>query len=235
MQATEIKNALLALGSPERATHSSYFFKTGKGQYGEGDRFIGCKVPETRKVASLYRATPQRELEKLLADPLHECRLCALVILVSQFRKADDATRREIVDFYLSHTDRINNWDLVDLSCYHIVGEWLKDKEDRSLLYRLAESELLWDQRIAMVSTLAFIRINDFNDTLRLSEMFLTHSHDLMHKATGWMLREVGKRDEQALTGFLDRFHRVMPRTMLRYAIERLTSEQKVCYMQRPK
>lgn len=235
MQATEIKNALLALGSPERATHSSYFFKTGKGQYGEGDRFIGCTVPETRKVASLYRATPQRELEKLLADPLHECRLCALVILVSQFRKADDATRREIVDFYLSHTDRINNWDLVDLSCYHIVGEWLKEKEDRSLLYRLAESTLLWDQRIAMVSTLAFIRNNDFTDTLHLSEIFLTHTHDLMHKAAGWMLREVGKRDEQVLTGFLDRFYRVMPRTMLRYAIERLTMEQKAYYMHRPK
>lgn len=235
MEATEIKKALLALGSPERATHSSYFFKTGEGQYGEGDRFIGCTVPETRKVASLYRATPLSELEKLLADPLHECRLCALVILADQFRKADEATRGEMVDFYLSHTERVNNWDLVDLSCYHIVGEWLKDKEDRSLLYRLAESELLWDQRIAMVSTLAFIRNNDFGDTLRLSELFLTHRHDLMHKATGWMLREVGKRDEQALTGFLDRFHRVMPRTMLRYAIERLTAEQKACYMQRPK
>jgi 3-methyladenine DNA glycosylase AlkD len=235
MEATEIKKALLALGSPERAKHSSYFFKTGKGDYGEGDRFIGCTVPETRKVASLYRATPLSELEKLLADPLHECRLCALVILADQFRKADEATRGEMVVFYLSHTERVNNWDLVDLSCYHIVGEWLKDKEDRSILYRLAESELLWDQRIAMVSTLAFIRNNDFGDTLRLSELFLTHRHDLMHKATGWMLREVGKRDEQALTDFLDRFHRVMPRTMLRYAIERLTAEQKACYMQRPK
>ena len=139
------------------------------------------------------------------------------------------------MDFYLSHTDRINNWDLVDLSCYHIVGEWLKEKEDRSLLYRLAESTLLWDQRIAMVSTLAFIRNNDFTDTLRLSEIFLTHTHDLMHKAAGWMLREVGKRDEQVLTGFLDRFYRVMPRTMLRYAIERLTAEQKAYYMHRSK
>ena len=234
MKATEIKKALLALGSPERANHSSFFFKTGKGQYGEGDRFIGCTVPETRKVAASHMATSLQELKKLLADPLHECRLCALVILAGQCRKADEAGREEIVRFYLTQTTRVNNWDLVDLSCYHIVGEWLKDKEDRSLLYQLAESELLWDQRIAMVSTLAFIRNNDFSDTLRLSEIFLTHNHDLMHKASGWMLREVGKRDGRVLTGFLDRFHRVMPRTMLRYAIERLTPEQKKHYMQRP-
>ena len=214
MQATEIKKALLAYGSPERARHSSYFFKTGKGEYGEGDRFIGCTVPETRKVASRYPAIPLNELEQLLHDPLHECRLCALLILVGQFNRAD-------------------NWDLVDLSCYQIVGEWLKDKGDRSLLYRLAESDLLWDQRIAMVSTLAFIRNHDFDDTLHLSQIFLTHDHDLMHKASGWMLREAGKRDEQVLTGFLDRFHRVMPRTMLRYAIERLTPEQRQHYMQR--
>ncbi|NCD13938.1 MAG: DNA alkylation repair protein [Bacteroidia bacterium] len=233
MQATEIKKALLAYGSPERARHSSYFFKTGKGEYGEGDRFIGCTVPETRKVASRYPAIPLNELEQLLHDPLHECRLCALLILVGQFNRADNERRGEIVGFYLSHTSRVNNWDLVDLSCYQIVGEWLKDKGDRSLLYRLTESDLLWDQRIAMVSTLAFIRNHDFDDTLHLSQIFLTHDHDLMHKASGWMLREAGKRDEQVLTGFLDRFHRVMPRTMLRYAIERLTPEQRQHYMQR--
>jgi len=135
--------------------------------------------------------------------------------------------------FYLSRTSRVNNWDLVDLSAYHIIGEWLKDKDDRSLLYRLAKSRLLWDQRIAVVSTLAFIRENDFSDILKLAEMFLTHPHDLIHKACGWMLREAGKRDEKALTDFMDRHSRVMPRTMLRYAIERLTPEQKRNYMQR--
>lgn len=233
MQAREIKKTLLALGSPERATHSSRFFKTGKGQYGEGDRFIGCTVPETRKVAASHPDTPLSELQKLLDDPLHECRLCALVILAGQFRKEGERGRGEIVRFYLSHSKRVNNWDLVDLSCYHIVGEWLKDKNDRSLLYRLAESKLLWNQRIAMVSTLAFIRNNDFFDALTLAEIFLPHTHDLMHKASGWMLREVGKRNEQLLTGFLDRFHQVMPRTMLRYAIERLMPEQRRDYMRR--
>lgn len=166
---------------------------------------------------------------------MHECRLCALMILVAQFQKADELKRSEIVDFYLGHTSRINNWDLVDYSSYQIIGEWLKNKEDRSLLYTLAQSSLLWEQRIAMVSTMAFIRNNDFADTIHLSELFLTHRHDLMQKACGWMLREVGKRDEAVLASFLERFHQVMPRTMLRYAIERLAPEKKGYYMQRPK
>jgi 3-methyladenine DNA glycosylase AlkD len=235
MRAKSIKEQLRRLGNPAKAGHSAYFFKTGKGEYGEGDCFIGCTVPETRSVAKTNRHTPLKELEKLLDDEMHECRLCALIILVEQFKQADEQKRREITDFYLSHTTRVNNWDLVDLSSYHIVGEWLKEKEDRSLLYRLAASSLLWNQRIAVVSTMAFIRNNDFDDILRLSEMFLTHKHDLMHKACGWMLREVGKRDENRLTGFLDNHHTAMPRTMLRYAIERLSPEQKKKYMQRPK
>ncbi|NLY24320.1 MAG: DNA alkylation repair protein [Bacteroidales bacterium] len=234
MRATSIKEQLRQLGNPAKADHSAYFFKTGKGEYGEGDRFIGCTVPETRSVAKINRDTPLTELEKLLADEMHECRLCALIILVEQFKQADGQKREVIVDFYLSHTTRINNWDLVDLSSYLIVGEWLKGKDDRTLLYRLAASSLLWDQRIAVVSTMAFIRNNDFSDTLRLSEIFLTHKHDLMHKACGWMLREVGKRDESTLTGFLESHCMVMPRTMLRYAIERLSPEQKKKYMQRP-
>jgi len=234
MNATSIKEQLQLLGNPEKAVHSAYFFKTGKGEYGEGDRFIGCTVPETRNVAKINRHTPVTELAKLLGDEMHECRLCALIILVDQFKQADESKRKEIVSFYLSQTTHINNWDLVDLSSYHIVGEWLKGKDDRRVIYRLAASTLLWDQRIAVVSTMAFIRNNDFGDTLRLSELFLTHKHDLMHKACGWMLREVGKRDEKTLTGFLDRHHTAMPRTMLRYAIERLSPEQKKKYMQRP-
>lgn len=233
MTAQLIKEALLRFGNAGKASHATCFFKTGKGEYGEGDRFIGSTVPETRMVAKANSQAPLIELDRLLDDEMHECRLCALMILVAQFKRADERKRKEIVDFYLSRTSRVNNWDLVDLSAYHIVGEWLKDKEDRSLLYRLAESRLLWDQRIAVVSTLAFIRKHDFSDILKLAEMFLTHPHDLMHKACGWMLREAGKRDEKALTGFMDSYSRVMPRTMLRYAIERLTPEQKRNYMQR--
>ena len=234
MRATNIKEQLRQLGNPAKADHSAYFFKTGKGEYGEGDRFIGCTVPETRSVAKANRYTPLSELEKLLADEMHECRLCALIILVEQFKQADEQQRKVIVDFYLTHTARINNWDLVDLSCYHILGEWLKEKDDRTILYRLAASSLLWEQRIAVVSTMAFIRNHAYEDTLRLSEIFLTHHHDLMHKACGWMLREAGKRNEPVLTGFLDSYSTVMPRTMLRYAIERLSPEQKQKYMQRP-
>ena len=233
MTAEKIKQQLFTFGNPEKAAHSKRFFKTGKGQYGEGDRFIGCTVPETRSVARVHYHTPFTELKKLLSDELHECRLCALMILVAQFQKADELKRSEIVDFYLGHTSRINNWDLVDYSSYQIIGEWLKNKEDRSLLYTLAQSNLLWEQRIAMVATMAFIRNNDFADTLHLSEFFLTHSHDLMHKACGWMLRETGKRNEAVLTDFLDRHYRLMPRTMLRYAIERLSPEQKAQYMLR--
>ena len=139
---------------------------------------------------------------------MHECRLCAVFILTDQFKKANEIDRNEILNFYLAHTYRVNNWDLVDASSYKIVGEWLKNRTDRSLIYQLADSELLWDQRIAVVSTLTFIRNNDFNDILKLSEKFLTHQHDLIHKACGWMLREVGKRDEAVLTFFLDEIGR---------------------------
>lgn len=232
MTANSIKQQLLSLGSPAKAEHSACFFKTGKGQYGEGDKFIGCTVPETRSVAKAGKNTPMKELEKLLNDELHECRLCALVILTEQFKKAGEETRQEIFNFYLTHIHRINNWDLVDLSCPNIVGEWLKDK-DRSILYELSDSDLLWKQRVAMVSCITLIRRDDFSDTLNLSEKFLTHKHDLMHKACGWMLREVGKRNEETLTGFLDKHYRKMPRTMLRYAIERLSPAQRAIYMQK--
>ncbi|MDO5522653.1 MAG: DNA alkylation repair protein [Bacteroidia bacterium] len=229
MTAKNIKQQLLAFGNPEKAEHAKYFFKTGKGQYGEGDKFIGCTVPESRSVARANKNLSLAELQKLLNDEMHECRFCALVILTEQFKKGDEEKRKEIVDFYLANTHRINNWDLVDVSAYNIVGEWLRNKH-RSLIYRLAESDNLWEQRIAIVSTLAFIRNNDFTDTLKLSEKFLSHRHDLMHKACGWMLREAGKRDEKSLTGFLDAHHREMPRTMLRYAIEKLSPQQQSQY-----
>ncbi|MDD4778247.1 MAG: DNA alkylation repair protein [Fermentimonas sp.] len=235
MSAIEIKNKLIAFGNPEKAHHSSYFFKTAKGQYGYGDMFIGCTVPETRSVAKQYPELPLSENKKLLDDEMHECRLCALVILTEQFKKASEIAKYEILNFYLAHTNRINNWDLVDASSYKIVGEWLKNREDRSLLYRLADSELLWDQRIAIVSTLTFIRNNDFNDILKLSEKFLTHKHDLIHKACGWMLREAGKRDEAVLTDFLDEYNTQMPRTMLIYSIEILPEDLRKYYLNHKK
>ena len=232
MTAETVKQQLLAFGNPEKAKHATYFFKTGKGQYGEGDRFIGCTVPESRSVAKANKNLSFEELKKLLSDEYHECRFCALIILGEQFKKADIATRQKIFDFYLANTHGINNWDLVDVSAYTIAGEWLLDK-DRSVLYQLAESEKLWEQRIAVVSTMAFIRKNDLTDVLILSEKFLTHRHDLMHKACGWMLREAGKRDEKTLTGFLDKHYLNMPRTMLRYAIERLSPHQRKFYMRK--
>lgn len=232
MNATNVKRELLALGNPQRAEHSTYFFKTGKGEYAEGDKFIGCTVPETRKVAKAHKNLSFGELIKLLKDEYHECRFCALVILAEQFKKADNAKRKEIIDFYLTNTTGVNNWDLVDVSAYTLLGEWLTDK-DKSVLYRLAESENLWKQRIAVVSTMAFIRKNNFEETLKLSELLLTHKHDLIHKACGWMLREVGERHEKSLTDFLDKHHKTMPRTMLRYSIEKLTPEQRKMYMKK--
>lgn len=233
MIAENLKNELLVFGNEEKATHSKYFFKTGKGQYGEGDVFIGTTVPESRSVAKKFKKLPLSEIQKLLLDEIHECRFCALIILNEQFKKAGEVKRKEILNFYLSNTHRINNWDLVDVSAYNILGEWLKDKEDRSLLYQLAQSKLLWDQRIAIVSTLALIKNKSFTDTLKLSEIYLTHTHDLIHKASGWMLREVGKRNENVLTEFLDQHCLSMPRTMLRYAIEKFPVEQRRTFLER--
>ena len=231
MNAENVKNQLLKLGDPVRAVHSLRFFKTGKGQYGEGDKFIGCTVPQTRSVAAMYTNLTLNDVSKLLNDEIHECRLCALVILTNKYSKANELERYEILNFYLANTKRINNWDLVDISAHKIVGEWFKNREDRSLLQELANSKLLWDQRIAIVTTYTFIRNNNFNETLMLSEKFLTHKHDLMHKACGWMLREVGKRDEATLTYFLDQHAYHMPRTMLRYSIEKFPEELRKHYL----
>ena len=206
------------------------FFKTGKGEYGEGDRFMGVIVPNTRKVAREYASVSWEVIEALLESEWHECRLCALLILVERYKKHPEETVR----FYLENTRGINNWDLVDLSAPYILGRYLTQHEDRSVLYALAVSENMWEQRIAVVSTLALIRDNQFDDTMKLAEKFMGTKHDLMQKATGWMLREVGKRDERTLIDFLDRHCLQMPRTMLRYAIEKLTPEQRVHYMRRP-
>ena len=197
------------------------FFKTGKGEYGEGDRFMGVVVPDTRKVAKNHNDVSWEVLEALLESEWHECRLCALVILVNRFKKQPDET----LSFYLDHTKCVNNWDLVDLSAPYILGAYLVDKSDREILYVLSASKNMWEQRIAIVSTLMLIRNGQFADTMKLAEGFLNIKHDLMQKATGWMLREVGKRDVGLLTEFLERYKAVMPRTMLRYAIEKFSPE----------
>lgn len=234
MTAKDIQKELENVFSPEKRDFLPYFFKTGKGQYGEGDKFIGVVVvPDIRKIARANKTLSFDEVTKLLNNEYHECRMCALFILIEQYKKAKEEDRKLLVDFYLAHSHRINNWDLVDLSAKDILGEYLLDKKDRSILYKLVKSDLLWDQRIAVLATFAFIKKNDFNDILRLSEELLSHKHDLMHKATGWMLREAGKRDKDVLIGFLDKHYRRMPRTMLRYSIEKLTAEEKTYYMKK--
>lgn len=232
MTADFILSELRSVGSAEKAVHLSRFFKTAPGQYGEGDLFLGVVVPQTRSIAKENKTAPLEELQKLLDSPWHEARLCALLILVLRYkdRKTTQEDRDNIYRFYLKNTRRCNNWDLVDLSCRDIVGEYLVDK-DRSPLYRLAESDNLWEQRIAVVSTWAFIRRSDFTDILTLAEYFIMHKHDLMHKAIGWMLREVGKRDRDTLTDFLERFATRLPRTSLRYAIEHYPEDQRQYFL----
>ena len=231
--ARQVKSALRRHVNPEKAAFYPKFFKTGKGQYGEGDRFLGVVVPDQRKIANLYKHLPRSELDQLIQDPFHECRMTALLILVKQFEKADDDDRTEIVEYYLSRLDFANNWDLVDCSAHKILGAYLVDKKDQSQLAALANSNHLWRERTAMIATLAMIKQGDYSKTLSLAEHFLDHPHDLMHKATGWMLREVGKGDERILKLFLNRYYTKMPRTMLRYAIERLEARDKAKYMKK--
>ncbi|GHV63986.1 DNA alkylation repair protein [Bacteroidia bacterium] len=231
-QATQqIIAELQAHGSAEKAEHHAYFFKTGEGQYGEGDLFFGVTVPQMRAIAKKYANIGWAEIEGLLASPVHEVRLLALTITVEKYKKTKQATdKQKIVDFYLAHTQHINNWDLVDLSCYKILGDWLEDK-DRNILYQLADSENLWEQRIAIVTCMHFIHKGDFDDCLAISDRLLHHKHDLIHKAVGWMLREVGKKDIFVLTDFLRRHYKVMPRTMLRYAIEKFPEVERQKYL----
>lgn len=236
MTAAFVLSELQSIGSLEKAIHLSRFFKTGPGQYGEGDRFLGVMVPYSRAIAKANKAMPLEEVQLLLESPWHEARLCALLILVYRFkeRKITEEEREQIYSFYIKNARRCNNWDLVDLSCRDIVGEYLVDKE-RSILYRLADSENLWEQRIAIVATWAFIRRLDFNDTLALAERLMAHKHDLMHKAVGWMLREVGKKDRETLTNFLEKNATQLPRTTLRYAIEHYPEPQRQYFLKMKK
>lgn len=226
MTEKELVECFELLADAEQAAFLQYFFKTGKGQYGEGDVFWGIRVPETRKIAKEFKELPFDEIKKVLKNPVHEIRLCGLLILVEQFKKAKKEDRKKIVDFYLSQTQYINNWDLVDLSCYNILGTYLSDKP-RDILYSLAESENMWEQRIAIISTWIFIRNNEFADTLAISKMLLNHPHDLIHKAIGWMLREVYKRDNDLILDFVKTHYEEMPRTALRYAIEKFPEDER--------
>ena len=208
------------------------FFKTGKGEYGEGDHFLGVAVPDTRTVAKQHNDISLNEIRNLMQSEWHEVRLCALLIMVEKSKKKDETLRKQLFDLYLSQTSRINNWDLVDLSCRFIVGEFLLDKS-RDILYQLAQSPLLWDNRIAIVSTYAFIRKGQLDDTYVLSDLMMKHPHDLMHKAIGWMLREAGKRDPERLYDYVMNHRAEMPRTMLRYAIEKFGPKERSVLMKR--
>lgn len=247
--AAEIE-ALLKAGHDDRQRdHLMRFFKTGKGQYGEGDKFLGLKVPQTRAIVKEARLlVPMAEIEKLLYSPWHEVRLSGLLLLVEEMKantpKKSDAratlkekaeNREAIARFYLRHARQANNWDLVDLSCEYILGPYMRfsDEDNYQILYRLAESENLWEQRISVVTTLDFIRNGIISPTLTICDMLISHPHDLIHKAIGWMLREIGKRDKDILTEYLEKNYSRMPRTALRYAIERMPEPERLYWLHR--
>lgn len=221
---------LSRLEDPTQAEFATRFFKTGKGEYGEGDIFIGLRVPVVRRIAKSFRLLNLSEIEKMLESPIHEHRLCALIIMTEQAKGADEAHKKALYSLYLKRTDRINNWDLVDVSCRQIIGGYLLEKP-RDILYELARSDDIWERRISIVSTWEFIRRSDLDDVFKIAELLLHDKHDLIHKAAGWMLREAGKKNEDRLKTFLDTFAGIMPRTMLRYAIERLNSLDKQYFM----
>lgn len=224
---TQIVRELRAVSDEKKKIILPKFFKTGKGEYGEGDKFLGVIVPETRKVAKKHRDVSFDVVGYLLESEWHEVRLCALLILVQKYRTAPD----DVVLFYLNHTKGINNWDLVDLSAPYILGDYLVSSDDHDILYQLAQSRNMWEQRIAVVSTLMLIRKGFYSDTIALSDKLMCTGYDLMQKAIGWMLREVGKRDEQLLVEFLEENKLKMPRTMLRYAIEKFDPQRRKYFM----
>lgn len=226
MTAAALKRELQAAGTPERALGAARFFKTSKGEYGEGDVFLGITVPDLRRIARRYRGLSLAEAERLLHAKEHECRLAALLVLVAQYERGDQALQREILDLYLRNTQYINNWDLVDASCREIVGTHMRTGS-RKLLTKLAKSKSLWERRIAMVATMALVRDGDLDDALRIAEMLLDDKHDLIHKAVGWVLRVVGDEDRAALLGFLRTHYARLPRTALRYAIEHFSPAQR--------
>jgi len=222
----QLERELAALADPQRAETAAWFFKTAKGKYGEGDRFLGIRVPALRKMALKYRDLGPGDVSRLLSSPLHEHRFVALVILVAQYEKGGEPERERVFRFYLENTRGINNWDLVDTSAPYIIGEHVRSRP-REILDQLAVSPSLWERRIAIVSTLMLIRHGEVEDTFRLAKMLLSDADDLMHKAVGWMLREAGKVSSSALLAFLEENYASVPRTTLRYAIERFPLEER--------
>jgi 3-methyladenine DNA glycosylase AlkD len=225
-----VQRELESLADPRHAAILQRFFKTGPGEYGAGDRFRGIRVPVLRKTAKKYRYLSLGEIERLLLSAFHEDRLLALLILIHRYYQGDPALREEIHRFYWKHRRLINNWDLVDASAPHLVGHYLMDRS-KDLLIRLAASRVLWERRMAIIATFHFIKQGDYDDTLRVACLLLGDQEDLIHKAVGWMLREVGKRDVAAAEAFLQAHYRKMPRTMLRYAIERLPEARRQAYL----
>ena len=237
---SSLKQDLKSLANKEKAILLQRFFKTGKGEYGEGDIFLGIIVPEQRKVAKKYINLSLNDLQVLLNSKIHEERLISLFILVDKYKKAEkennEKQKQEIFNFYIKNAKNINNWDLVDLSAPNIVGNYLlkKDDKEKQILYKLAKSDNLWEKRISILATFMFIKNNQFQDSINLAEILLNDKHDLIHKAVGWMLRELGKRNEKLLINFLNKHKKEMPRTMLRYSIEKFSNEKRKFFMQRP-
>ena len=230
LKARDVQKRLKKMGNKEHAGVSQRFFKTGPGEYGEGDIFIGIRVPVLRKLAKEYSDLPLEDTANLLRSRIHEERLLALLLLVDSFSKGDETSRKSIYEIYLKNTGFINNWDLVDTSAEHIVGVYLMDK-NKAILHRLAASEDMWERRISIMSTFHFIKRHEFSETLKISKMLLFDRQDLIHKATGWMLREVGKRQLPAEENFLKKHYKIMPRTMLRYAIEKFPEPKRQRYL----
>jgi 3-methyladenine DNA glycosylase AlkD len=229
---TRLQQELQQLADSKQKDILQRFFKTGQGEYGEGDVFLGIKVPVQRKVAKKYQTLPLSEIQKLLTSQIHEYRFTALILLIQHYTKAETHQKTALFDFYLKNTKHINNWDLVDISAPKIVGDYLLDKS-KEVLYQLAHSSNLWERRIAIIATMTFIKNNQLNDTLQLAEILLNDEQDLIHKAVGWMLREVGKQDQNIEEGFLNKHYQKMPRTMLRYAIEKFDPETRQFYLKR--
>jgi len=217
---------LQSLENPKQKEILQSFFKTGEGEYGEGDIFLGIKVPDQRKIAKKYTGLSLTKIQELLNSKIHEHRLTGLIILTNKYKKSHQENKANLFNFYLKNTKNINNWDLVDLTAPNIVGDFLFDK-NKDTLYKLVRSKNLWEKRIAIISTLHFIKKQEFEDTLAISELLLKDNHDLIHKAVGWMLREVGKKDIEVLKKFLKQHYKNMPRTMLRYSIEKFPEEER--------
>lgn len=229
---TKISAELKTKSNPTKAKILARFFKTGKGEYGDGDKFLGIMVPQQRKIVRNYfRESSLADIQKLLNSRIHEFRLTGVLLLVEKYKKSDE-DKKKIYNFYQKNLKKgnINNWDLVDLSAPNIIGDYLFDK-NRTVLYNMAKSKKVWERRVSILATFFFIRKDDFNDILKIAELLLNDKHDLIHKALGWMLREVGKRDKNILTDFLDKFAGCMPRVMLRYAIEKFNESDRQKYL----